>query len=389
MQQFILYSVIFLDILWISLLIPAAPDMIVYYQSSPFWITLGLSAYSLFAFLSAPILGQLSDRYGRKPMLLLCVIGTMLSFVVLVLTQNIWLYLLSRIINGITGGNISIIQSIMSDISKTPEERMQKFGIMGMLFGLAFIIGPVVGGILINRWLQVLFWFCLIVSIAESLLVWIALHETHPDRKQVRIQRNPFVTVTKYLIHDHLRLMLWSMMIFSVGWFILNATYSLYLDDMFGVSASVSGYLLAIAGVISAVNQWVLLSRFWLKRFTPKILIILMHSVSLIAYVIMALVNGSSVGFVIFLVVWLAQFPFSMLLMPIYSSTIIGAVSPDHKGEVSGVLWSIQSMGMFIGPLIGWTLMELSIPVTLGSALCIAISRMLISLHGRSITKPV
>jgi MFS family permease len=114
--------------------------MITYYQTSPFWITFGLSAYSLFAFLSAPVLGQLSDRYGRKPLLLLCVIGTAMSFVVLVLTQNIWLYLISRIINGITGGNISIIQSIMSDISKTSEERMKKFGLMGMLFGLAFII---------------------------------------------------------------------------------------------------------------------------------------------------------------------------------------------------------------------------------------------------------
>jgi uncharacterized protein YqgC (DUF456 family) len=76
-----------------------------------------------------------------------------------------------------------------------------------------------------------------------------------------------------------------------------------------------------------------------------------------------------------------------MLLFPIYNSTIIGHVSPDHKGEISGVLWSLQSIGMFVGPLIGWALMELSIPVTLGSAVCIAISRMLISLHGRRINK--
>lgn len=387
MQQFILYSVIFLDILWISLLIPASPDMITYYQTSPFWITFGLSAYSLFAFLSAPVLGQLSDRYGRKPLLLLCVIGTAMSFVVLVLTQNIWLYLISRIINGITGGNISIIQSIMSDISKTSEERMKKFGLMGMLFGLAFIIWPVVGGILINRGLLVLFWFCLIVSIAESVLIWVALHETHPDRKQVHIQRNPFVTVWKYLTHDNLKLMLWSMMLFSVGWFILNSTYSLYLTDTFWISASVSGYLLAIAGVISAINQWVLLGRFWLKRFTPNILIILMHSVSLITFLIMGIVSGSWIGFLVFLIVWFIQVPFGMLLFPIYNSTIIGHVSPDHKGEISGVLWSLQSIGMFVGPLIGWALMELSIPVTLGSAVCIAISRMLISLHGRRINK--
>ena len=105
-------------------------------------ISFGIVVYSLFAFFSAPILGRLSDRYGRKKPLLLCVIGTCLSYVILLLTQNYWLYLVSRILNGITGGNTSIIQAILSDISETSEQRNKNFGMLGAIIGMGFIIGP-------------------------------------------------------------------------------------------------------------------------------------------------------------------------------------------------------------------------------------------------------
>lgn len=86
-----------------------------------------MSLYALCAFFSAPILGRMSDRYGRKNPLLFSVIGTCLSYVILMMTQSYWLYLFSRIINGVTGGNISIIQAILSDLSKTTEERNKNF----------------------------------------------------------------------------------------------------------------------------------------------------------------------------------------------------------------------------------------------------------------------
>ena len=140
--RLIIFSVLILDVISIGIMIPAFEGMQTLYHLTA-WnvsifglslllqpgtlIALGMSLYALFAFFSAPLLGIISDRFGRKRPLLISVIGTCLSYVILMLTQSYWLYLFSRIVNGLTGGNISIIQAILSDLSKTSEERNKNF----------------------------------------------------------------------------------------------------------------------------------------------------------------------------------------------------------------------------------------------------------------------
>ncbi|MEI7477416.1 MAG: MFS transporter [bacterium] len=133
-QKIIVLLVALLDVLSIGVLIPALPDMIGWYHSSPELLTFGTTIYSLCAFFAAPLLGQRSDVHGRKNILILCVAGTALSFLVLIFTHSIWLYLLARAINGITGGNISILQAILTDISPTHQERAKNYGFLGAIF---------------------------------------------------------------------------------------------------------------------------------------------------------------------------------------------------------------------------------------------------------------
>lgn len=159
-SRLIIFGVLILDVISIGIMIPAFDTMRAYYQMSPWsgnilgqsisltpgtMISLGIAIYSLCAFFSAPILGRLSDKYGRKKPLILCVIGTCLSYLILLVTQNYWWYIVSRIVNGLTGGNISIIQAILADISPTTEERNKNFGLLGAIFGIGFIIGPLLG----------------------------------------------------------------------------------------------------------------------------------------------------------------------------------------------------------------------------------------------------
>ena len=156
-SRLIIFGVLILDVISIGIMIPAFDAMRTFYNLSDWtgnifghsilltpgtMISLGIAIYSLCAFFSAPILGRLSDKYGRKYPLIICVIGTCLSYVLLLVTQNYWWYLASRVINGLTGGNISIIQAVLADISKTPEERNKNFGLLGAIFGIGFIIGP-------------------------------------------------------------------------------------------------------------------------------------------------------------------------------------------------------------------------------------------------------
>lgn len=159
-SRLIIFGVLILDIISIGIMIPAFDVMRTFYHLSDWtgnilgqtitlspgtMISLGIAIYSLCAFFSAPILGRLSDKYGRKKPLILCVIGTCISYLILLVTQNYWWYLASRAFNGLTGGNISIIQAILADISTTTEERNKNFGLLGAIFGIGFIIGPLLG----------------------------------------------------------------------------------------------------------------------------------------------------------------------------------------------------------------------------------------------------
>ena len=103
LQKVIVFTTLFLDIVGIAIIIPAFPELKAYYTITDFQVTLGLTIYSLFAFLSAPLLGQWSDKFGRKKPLVLCIIGTMFSYLILLVTQSYWIFLLSRLVNGITG----------------------------------------------------------------------------------------------------------------------------------------------------------------------------------------------------------------------------------------------------------------------------------------------
>lgn len=144
-SRLIIFGVLILDVISIGIMIPAFDTMRTFYHMVPWtgtlfgqtinltpgtMISLGIAIYSLCAFFSAPLLGRLSDKYGRKKPLILCVIGTCLSYLLLLITQNYWWYIASRIVNGLTGGNISIIQAILADISPTAEERNKNFGLL-------------------------------------------------------------------------------------------------------------------------------------------------------------------------------------------------------------------------------------------------------------------
>lgn len=128
--KLIIFGVLFLDVIGISIIIPAFPELKAYYQISDFQVTLGLTLYSACAFFATPRLGQISDKYGRKKPLLRCVIGTCLSYLLLLMTPSYWIFLLSRMINGITGGNISVIQAILTDISPDQATKTKHYGWM-------------------------------------------------------------------------------------------------------------------------------------------------------------------------------------------------------------------------------------------------------------------
>lgn len=136
----------FIDVIGISIVIPVLPFYVESFGASAFIVTVLFSVYSLCSFLSAPYLGALSDKIGRRPVLLVSILSTALGWFVFAGAKNLWFLFIGRIIDGLAAGNLPITQSYLTDLAKDDRERTANLGLIGAIFGLAFVIGPAIGG---------------------------------------------------------------------------------------------------------------------------------------------------------------------------------------------------------------------------------------------------
>jgi len=142
--------VVFIDLLGFSLILPLLPYYAATFGANGFVTGLLVASYAAMQFVGAPLLGRMSDRYGRRPVLLLSIAGTSIGFLVLGFANALWMLFASRIIDGLTGGNLSVAQAYISDVTDA-KDRAKGLGLVGAAFGLGFIIGPVSGGLL-SQW---------------------------------------------------------------------------------------------------------------------------------------------------------------------------------------------------------------------------------------------
>jgi DHA1 family tetracycline resistance protein-like MFS transporter len=385
-SRLIIFGVLILDVISIGIMIPAFDTMRTFYNMTPWtgtllrqtinltpgtMISLGIAIYSLCAFFSAPVLGRLSDKYGRKKPLILCVIGTCLSYLLLLVTQNYWWYIASRIVNGLTGGNISIIQAILADISPTAEERNKNFGLLGAIFGIGFIIGPLLGTIFMKLAnIETIFIFGALFSAIEVIAITLRYRETHTPDKTVKVSLNLAAPFIRYFSMKQISKYLWSYLILNTGIFLFQAVMTLAISQYFGVPGENIGYYLAVQGLLIAFNQGYLFSRFWTKKFTPYASIIGLHIVGMIVFIMMGFVQSWPV----FVILWLGISPLSSLIGAFYTTEIIAHTDKKETGGINGILGSIGSITMIIGPLIGGFLLSTSFRTFLGTAFFIGIS---------------
>ena len=344
---------LFLDTLGLTIIIPVLPDLVGYYHTSYFMISLWLTLYSLFALLSTPILGALSDKFWRKPILGVSVFSSFLSFIILRISWNVRIYLVARIVNGLAGGNISSIQSILSDIAVDQKERTNNFWLFGAIFGIGFIVGPAIGALLLSFGIKRPFIISAILSWINLLLIMFWLPETNKflnTLKKIKINivhifKDMFVTKEKkyYLVF----------FVVNLAILIYQMSFTLFLNQRFGLSGVTSWYVLAWFGVIMAINQWFLLKSFWLKKFSDKMLV----SISILW--MMACYAGafffSTVRPIIFFVAlsWIFQWIFR----PVFQNIILW----DNKdiGLINGNMSALMNLANIFWPLFGWYLIDL------------------------------
>lgn len=338
----------FLDILAIGIFVPTLPDLVNYYGVSAHLISYAIVAYAFFSFIAGPVLGQLSDVFGRKKILILCIVWSVASNLLMTLTASFAIFILARVINWITGWNISVISSMMSDISKDKKERMTNMWIIWALFWLGFIVWPALWAMLLPFWVKAPFWLMTIASVFELIMMIIFLKETHLNRIKKKINYNPFTSILKFLKDTNVRIFIISLFMLILSFSLYQGMFPVFLAKEFALPAYLTWYIMSTVWLVIAFNQAFLLKRFWLKMFSISKLFFIINIWIFILFLLLFFIKDLTM----FLIVFFFLVALQWVVNPIYQSEIIENTGEHERWEIMWVMGSLQSMSMFIWPLI-------------------------------------
>lgn len=353
-QKAIIILTVFIDVLGLGIVIPVLPYYVESFGVSSFAVTLLFSVFALCSFISSPFLGALSDKIGRRPVLIISIISTALGWLIFASAKSVWVLFLGRIIDGLAAGNFPIAQSYLIDISKNEKERTHNLGFIGAIFGIGFIIGPSIGAALGTISSELPFWFVGILATLNAIGAYFFLPETNKNlQTDKKISYNPFKPIAKAFFDQDLkyRYLVWFLFGFAIS--IHQSVFTLFLKEKFGFGAAAAGTIMTIAGVVMILNQGFALKKIWLRYFAEADLELWLMVVAALGFFIMGIANLSIVILAVFLI-----FVSQSVIRIVFSSRSAGIAGDIRRGEVLGIMASVLSFSMIIGPLIGGSVFQ-------------------------------
>ena len=376
----------FVNVLGFSLLIPVIPEVLQFFTgvSRGFLYGLFLTAYALSQFFAAPYFGRLSDRFGRRPLLLLSQTGTLLSRVIFALAYFIpkdaaffglslplLVIAVSRVLDGLTGGNISVAQAYVSDRTSS-EEKTKAFGLVGAVFGIGFLIGPALGGLSVSTSIHFL-GTCILaffVSLVTLLWIYFGLPESLPKSKRSR-EKPPltamfttFLRLKDLFAYKHIKKLIPLRMAYSVVFVAFTTAVILFLDGFYGLSPVQTGLILSCIGVFSIFNQ-----AFAVPKISQKIgpknaffMGLVISSLSLVFLTAIAFFFPPSFSGVVILLFFLQSYPLNLglsLAMTTFKALLAIHVEDEKQGEAMGMDEAISSFGQAVSPFLAGIVYDL------------------------------
>lgn len=340
-----------LDSIGLGIIIPSFPMLISQTADVPLgeasqyfgWV---MGAYALMQFVFSPLIGNLSDRFGRRPILLISVLGMSLDYMVMYFAPDLFWLVLGRAISGIFGASFTSAAAYIADIS-TPENRAQNFGMIGAAFGIGFVIGPAIGGLLSDFGPRTPFLVAAFFSMANFIYGFVVLKESLPlaDRRAFELKRaNPFGALQQIKRFEKLKYLFLVSFLTILTTMCVHSTWNFYTMEKFAWTTKEVGISLAVVGVCFGIVQGALTGKI-VDKLGQKNAARYGLFLSIFVLIGLSLINQSWMMYAIIL-----PYAFTGIVDPALRSIVSGQVQSNEQGELQGIFTSLMSLAEIIGP---------------------------------------
>jgi DHA1 family tetracycline resistance protein-like MFS transporter len=347
-----IFVTVLIDILSFGIIIPVLPHLIVELvggsiAKAAVWTSAFGTLFMLMQFVCSPIQGALSDRFGRRTVILISSFGLGIDFIVMALAPVLWLLFLGRAVSGICAASFSTANAYIADITPR-EKRAASFGMLGAAFGIGFIVGPALGGLLGHYWIRLPFWVAAALALVNFCYGYFVLPESLPvERRSARVDwshANPLGSLVLLRRYPQVFALALVFFLLALAQFSINSTYVLYTDFRYGWGPQAVGYTLALVGLCTAIVQAGLVRRL-MPRLGERRMIISGLGFAALGYLVFCFAPNW---------VWfVAGIPFLCLgglAGPPAQSLVTHMVDPHEQGRLQGALTSLQSLAGIFGP---------------------------------------
>lgn len=348
----------FLSVMGIGLIIPVIPFIVSEFVDSTkpdqiaLYVGLLISLYSFCQFFAAPVLGALSDKYGRRPILLLCLTGSAIGYILFGIGGSLIVLFIGRVIDGLTGGDISTIFAYIADIT-APANRGKYFGVIGATVGLGFILGPSLGGFLSHISLSAPLFFAAGLTLLNALFGFFVLPESLDKKHRMTDfslhHLNPFVQLTEVLKDTHIKHLFTMAFFYFFAFSMLQGVGSVFLKDTVHFSPSDIGLYFLVLGLGDMFTQGFLSGKL-MPRFGTVKLALAGFILTGVAYTINTVIPLFPHVFLVYGYILVYAFG-SGMFEPASGAMISAAAGPTQQGRVQGASQSMQSIARIIGPI--------------------------------------
>jgi DHA1 family tetracycline resistance protein-like MFS transporter len=377
----IIFLTIFVNLVGFGIIIPLLPFYAQTFGASPLVIGLLFASFSLSQLVASPILGDLSDRWGRRPVLIFSLLGTVVSFVMLALATSLSMLFAARIVDGLSGGNITTARAYIADIT-TEENRAKAFGLLGAAFGLGFILGPGLGAVLSHISYTAPIWAAAVITVVATTVAFFWLPET--VHRAHAGGRSPWRALAELWQRAHLRVLFTIDFAYWTAFAVYQTTFALFGARRFGFDAAHTGYLLSAFGLLGVVVQGVMVG---------PVVATLGERRTLAVGLLFAAVGWGGSAATHSLPVFVAMLVPGAIGIGLCNATLSSLVSKSagshEQGRVQGAAGGLESLGRTIGPVWGnGSLQKFGEGTAYGSAAIVLVGAAALTMAYRQPPKP-